>query len=88
MDAYRSPHEKLQRILAAYQGVWASLSAALNGGRGGGGGGGAAAYAGTTTKSLLSADDVLPTIILICTKARPKNLLRDMQFTAPSIYAG
>lgn len=71
MDSYFSPYEKLQRILRVYQEVNESLSVALNKNNDQSG--------GTSTK-LPSADDVLPTIILTCIKARPKNLLFDLQF--------
>lgn len=78
VDAYYSPYEKLQRILAVYKNVNASLSAALND----------QSSSGGTTK-LPSADDVLPTIILACLKARPANLLRNLRFVevfAPAAY--
>jgi hypothetical protein len=67
MEAYHSPFEKLQQILLVYQGVNAALSAALNKDK-------------TGSMVLPSADDVLPTIILVCIKARPRNLLQNLQF--------
>jgi Vacuolar sorting protein 9 (VPS9) domain len=67
MDAYHSPFEKLQQILLLYQGVNASLSKALNKDNNG-------------PSILPSADDVLPTIILTCIKAQPRNLLQNLQF--------
>ena len=68
VDAYHSPREKLQQILLVYQGVNAALSTALNEGN----------ITGSTI--LPSADDVLPSIILVCIKARPRTLLQNIQF--------
>jgi hypothetical protein len=67
VDAYHSPFEKLQQILLVYQGVNGSLSKALN-------------RDNTDPPVLPSADDVLPTIILVCIKAQPRNLLQNVQF--------
>ncbi|KAL3936246.1 MAG: hypothetical protein SGARI_002640, partial [Bacillariaceae sp.] len=69
MDAYHSPYEKLEQILLAYQGVNAALSTALNKNKSEG-----------APSVLPSADDVLPTMILVCIKARPRNLLQNLQF--------
>jgi len=80
MDAYYSPYEKLQSILSVYQGVNASLSSALNKGNSG------------NASVLPSADDVLPTMILICIKAKPRTLLQNLvfieQFALPEYLRG
>jgi hypothetical protein len=67
VDAYNSPYEKLQRILAVFHGVNTALSAALNRNR------------GDESRKLPSADDVLPTIILTVLRAKPERLFLDLQ---------
>jgi len=67
IDLYYSPYEKLQRILALYHGVNAALSEALNQNREDG------------SQKLPSADDVLPTIILVVLRAKPERLHMDLQ---------
>jgi hypothetical protein len=69
MDAYHSPYEKLEQILLVYKGVNAALSTALNENKREG-----------APSVLPSADDVLPTVILVCIKARPRHLLHNLQF--------
>ncbi|KAL3902007.1 MAG: hypothetical protein SGARI_005983, partial [Bacillariaceae sp.] len=69
MDAYHSPYEKLEQILLAYQGVNAALSTALHKNKSEG-----------APSVLPSADDGLPTMILVCIKARPRSLLQNLQF--------
>ena len=67
VEAYFSPFEKLQRILAVYHSVNAALSDALNRSN------------ESTAKKLPSADDVLPSIILTVLIARPSRLLVNLQ---------
>jgi len=78
IEQYYSPYEKLQRILLMYQGVNSALSAALNNLQGSSG-----------DRKLPSADDVLPTIILVVLKAKPARLLRNLHLIevfAPQEY--
>lgn len=71
IERFYSPYEKLQRILAVYQGVNAALSEALN-------------QSQSAERKLPSADDVLPTIILVVLKAKSmKNMFRTLQFVSP-----
>lgn len=65
IDSFHSVYEKLQRILAIYRGINASLKAALN--------------EDTTTEKLPSADDVLPAIILIVIRTQPSRLLLNLK---------
>eukprot|EP00980_Cylindrotheca_fusiformis_P006694 scaffold1398_cov116-Cylindrotheca_fusiformis.AAC.11 len=67
IDQYFSPYEKLQRILAVYQKVNATLSEALN-------------QNASADRKLPSADDVLPTIILTVLRAKPTKIFRTLQF--------
>ncbi|CAJ1916223.1 unnamed protein product [Cylindrotheca closterium] len=67
IDRYFSPFEKLQCVLAVYKGVNESLTEALNQSQG-------------DEKTLPSADDVLPTIILTVLKAKPSKMFRSLQF--------
>ena len=69
VDQYFSPFEKLQRILAMYQGVNAALSAALK----------AISATDDNRRKLPSADDVLPTIILTVVRAKPLRMFRNLQ---------
>lgn len=69
VDQYFSPYEKLQRILAVYQGVNSVLSESMK----------TTAAANGAEAKLPSADDVLPTIILTVLRARPVGLLRSIQ---------
>ena len=66
IDQFYSPYEKLQRVLAVFQGVNAALSTALSQNE-------------STERKLPSADDVLPTIILTVLRAKPKHILRNLQ---------
>ena len=66
MDKYFAPFEKLQRILKMYHGVNAALTRALNPSN------------DAEPKKLPSADDVLPSIILVVLLARPANLLLNL----------
>ena len=72
IDRYFSPYEKLQRILAVYQGVNTALSQALNQNNNDG--------TSSSSKKLPSADDVLPTIILTVLCAKPTRLLWNLHF--------
>jgi hypothetical protein len=72
VDRYFSPFEKLQRILAVFQGVNATLSETLN-------------KDASPIRKLPSADDILPTIILTTLKAKPTNIFRNLQFV--DVYA-
>jgi hypothetical protein len=71
IDAYYSPRDKLQRILAAYHRVNAALSRALNP---------PGSSSSAPSKRLPSADDVLPTIILCVLRSQPRRLLWNLQF--------
>jgi hypothetical protein len=76
IDQFHSPYEKLQRILAVYQGVNTALSTALSQNE-------------STARKLPSADDVLPTIILTVLRAKPKRIFRNLQLVevfAPQEY--
>lgn len=80
VEAYFSPFEKLQRILAVYHNVNEALTLALNRTNESG------------TKKLPSADDVLPSIILTVILARPARLLLNLQliedFSPPEYLRG
>lgn len=69
IDRYYSPYEKLQRILAVYQGVNAALSAALNQNND-----------SSDSKKLPSADDILPTIILAVLLCKPTKMFWNLRF--------
>ena len=68
VDQQYSPFEKLQRILEVYRTVNAALSYALN-----------KASTGKEQPKLPSADDVLPTMILVLLKAKPSRLLWNLE---------
>lgn len=78
VDLYFSPYEKLQRILEVYREVNAALSHALN--------------RNSSSQKLPSADDVLPTMILVLLAARPYRLLWNLQmiedFSPPEYLRG
>ena len=67
IERFYSPYEKLQRILAVYQAINAALSEALNQNK-------------SLERKLPSADDVLPTIILVVLKSKSMNVFRTLQF--------
>ena len=69
VDRYFSPYEKLQRILKVYHEVNAALTVALN-----------RQNTNGESKKLPSADDILPSLILVVLHAKPKYLRFDLQF--------
>lgn len=71
IDLYYSPYEKLDRVLAIYRDVNAALSKALNRQK--------SSHDGSLPLKLPSADDVLPTMILVILKAKPKRLLVNLK---------
>jgi hypothetical protein len=81
VDCYYSPFEKLQRILAVYRSVNAALSEALN-----------RHDESSSPKTLPSADDVLPTLILTVLRAKPKRILWNLRmieaFSRPEYLRG
>ena len=71
MEAYYSPYEKLQRILATYREVNVTLQRALNANN---------SDNNKKEQKLPSADDVLPTLILTVLRAQPTSIVSDLQF--------
>jgi hypothetical protein len=69
VDSYFSPYEKLQHILNAYHGVSAALSKALN----------KDGLSSRQLRRLPSADDVLPTFILIILRSKMPRIISNLR---------
>lgn len=70
VERFYSPHGKLNCVLSLYKNVNAVLKRALN----------RLPSSDSTHQKMPTADDVLPTIILVLLKAKPARLLTNLQF--------